>query len=154
MKGSLLNPRRSIAVLLLGTTFILNAVGGTLKPLDVTDSPSSGHSAGLTATITLLNGTTRTIKLDGVGCSVSICSRVFITGKDQRNSDTRIWLDTLSAIKEITGNRALFVLSDGTAQQLSLLPDFRVIYVANQNGGTERIDLSKIKSLDVLPPTR
>jgi hypothetical protein len=154
MKGSLLYPCRLTGVLLLGTTFILNAVSGPLKLADVNDISSSSHLAGLTAKITLLNGSTRIIRLDGIGCSVSICSRVFITGKDQHNSVTRIWFDTLSAIKDITENRAVFILSDGTAHQLSLLPDFRVIYLASQNGRPERIDFSKIKSLDVLPPTR
>jgi len=38
------------------------------------------HAAGLTAKITLPDGTTRVARLEGVGCNNAICSRVAIKG--------------------------------------------------------------------------
>lgn len=116
------------------------------------DEPGQGHSSGLMAKISLADGTTRTAKIEGVGCPVAMCSRVAIQGKAKGDSLVRARLDTIAAIKDTTANDALFVRKDGTAQRLSLLYDFRVLYLANRNGGTERLDLTKVKSLEFLAP--
>jgi methionine-S-sulfoxide reductase len=119
------------------------------------DQPSrSGHSSGLMAKITLPDGTSRTARLEGVGCPVSMCSRVAIKGIAKGDSLVRAWLDTIAAIKDTTADDALFVKKDGTEQRLSLVNDFRVLYLANRNGGTDKLELTKVKSLEFLAPAK
>ena len=126
-------------------------VSGAGEPPSVEDA---GHLSGLMAKITLLNGATRTVKLEGVGCPVSICSRTAIKGKSERDSLVRTWLDSLAAIQDTTVDSALFVMKDGTAQRRSLVKNFRVLYLANGLGWTEKVDLAKIQSIEFLQPPR
>ena len=123
-----------MAPLLLLIVFSVHADGGATGPL---------------AKITLLNGTTRTVQLDGVGCSESICSRVAIKGRTERGSLVEMRLDTVAAIRRTAAGQTLFVLKDGKEQLLSLVPDFRVLYVVKRPG-TEKIDLSKVMSVEFL----
>src|SRR5258708_23298857 len=87
---------------------------------------------GRLAKITLLNGTTRTVQLDGVGCSESICSRVAIRGRSERGSLVEMRLDTVAAIRRTAAGQTLFGFKDGKEQLLSLVPGFRVLYVVNR----------------------
>jgi hypothetical protein len=106
------------------------------------------------AKITLPDGATRMVKLEGVGCAVSICSRTVIKGKTEGDSLVRTWLDSLAAIKDTTVDAAVFVMKDGTEQRRSLVTDFRVLYLANRLGETEKLDLAKIKSIEFFAPER
>jgi hypothetical protein len=116
--------------------------------------PRQGHSERLTAKMTLPDGTSRTVRLEGVGCPVSICSRVSIKGKAEGDSLVKVWLDSLAAIRDTTAKDALFVSKDGTAQRLSLVYDFRVLYLENHLGGTQKLDLTKVKSIEFLAPAQ
>lgn len=49
---------------------------------------------------------------------------------------------------------ALFVLNDGTERRLSLMSDFRVLYLANPLGGREKLDLARVKSVEFLAPPK
>src|SRR5205807_1615652 len=100
--------------------------------------------------ITLLDGATRTVQLEGVGCPVNICSRTLIKGKTEGNALIRTWLDSIAVIKNTTENDALFVLKSGTQKRMSLVTDFRVLYLANQLGGTQKVDLAKVRSVEFL----
>jgi hypothetical protein len=62
------------------------------------------------------------------------------------------WLDGLAAIKDTTGSDALFLFKDGTSQRMSLITDFRVLYLASRLGGTEKLDLEKVRSVEFLTP--
>jgi hypothetical protein len=106
--------------------------------------------SSLTAKLTSLNGTSRAIVLDGVGCSVSMCSRVFIRGRSQDGSQEQILLNTIASIKD----GKVFTLKNGSERHLSLVPDFRVLYFTNPDGDTEKIDLTKIKSIEFLAPAK
>ena len=106
--------------------------------------------AAMTARLTAFNGTSRTIVLDGVGCSESMCSRVFIRGKSRDGSQEQILLNTISSIQD--GN--VFKLRNGVERRLSPVPDFRVLYVTNQHGRTEKIDLASVKSIEFLPAAK
>jgi len=108
------------------------------------------HTSGLTARITLPDGTIRMAKIEGLGCSKSICSRFAIKGKTDGDSLVSFWLDTIAAIKKTTENGALLVMKDGTEHRLSLVTDFRVVYLANRSQSSEKLDLAKIKSLEFL----
>jgi len=125
-----------------------------LFPMTFSLPAASEHLSGLTARITLADGTSRTARLEGVGCSASICSRTMIQGRGENESPVSTRLDSLSAIMDTTANDALFVLKDGTRRRLSFLMDFRVICVGNRFTGTEKLDLAKIRSVEFLPPVR
>ena len=102
-----------------------------------------------TVTITMANGTRRIVRLEGVGCTESICSRVLMKGRAFDGSIVSIPFETISAIQDVTYTSALFVMKDGKQQRLSLLTDFRVLYSPTANGRIEKIDLAKIKSLEI-----
>ena len=117
-------------------------------------SVEQGHLSGMTARITLPNGVTRTVKLEGVGCTASICSRTAIKGKGEHDALVRAWFDSIAAIKDTTESDALFVMKDGTQRRMSLVTDFRVLYLANPSGAAEKLDLAKAKSIEFLSPGR
>jgi hypothetical protein len=74
-----------------------------------------GHSSNLRAKIVFLDaGPSRTIMLQGVGCSVGSCSRHAIGGRAASDSLVNTSLDTIAAIKETTEDDAVFVLKNGT----------------------------------------
>jgi hypothetical protein len=113
------------------------------------DQPSAqpkpaGPVTPLTAKLTSLNGASRAIVLDGVGCSVSMCSRIVIKGKAEDGSLVEIPLAKIASIKDSD----VFVTKDGVERRLSLVKDFRVLYFTDPDGGTGKVDLSKIKSIE------
>jgi hypothetical protein len=112
-----------------------------------------GHLSGLTAKITLADGTIRTARIEGLGCSTAICSRVAIRGKADGDSLVSFWLDGLAAIRDTTDKDALIVMKSGAARRVSLVTDFRVLYLANRILSPEKLDLGKVKSLEFLPAT-
>jgi len=108
----------------------------------------SGHHSGLAAIITLQNGTVRTVKLDGAGCAASICSRVAIRAKTAAAQPATAWFDDLAAIRDTDAGCATFIRKDGAVQRLTLLPDFRVLYLTGADRSTEKLDLAQVRSLD------
>jgi hypothetical protein len=113
-----------------------------------------GHLSGMVTRITMADGTSRSARLEGVGCSVSICSRTVITGKTGNEALVKTWLDSIATIRVTTASDAQFLLKDGTARRLSLVKDFRVLYLANRLGGTETLDLAQVKSVEFSPDTK
>ena len=111
---------------------------------------TSKHVSGLTARVILADGTKRTVTLNGVGCSETICSRVFVQGRSRDGSTARIWIDRLAALRDIGANTALFIMKDGSQQRLSLITDFRVLYLNEGNTKSQKLDLSAIQSLEML----
>jgi hypothetical protein len=145
----------SIATLLLAAIpFAKNAASGSLSVLEADQQAAAGHLSGLTAKITMRDGATRTVKLEGVGCPLGLCSRTAIKAKTGADSLVKTWFDCLAAITDTTPNDALFVLKDGTRQRMSLVHDFRVLYLANRLGGTEKLDLAKVKAVEFLASAR
>jgi len=121
--------------------------GGANLPSQV-----EGHRSGLTARVTSADGTSKTIRLEGLGCTESMCSRVFIRTKSESWAPLQTWLDSVASIKDTTASDALFVMKDGTERRLTLVSDFRVLYVSNPNGRAEKLDLAKIRSLEFVNP--
>jgi hypothetical protein len=119
--------------------------GGASLPAQV-----DGHRSGLTARVVAADGTSRTVRLQGVGCTESMCSRVFIRSEVASGAPLQTWLDSIASIKDTTGRDALFVMKDGTERRLAFVTAFRVLYVSNPNGRTEKLDLTKIRSLELL----
>lgn len=104
----------------------------------------------LKARLTLLNGASRLVTLEGVGCTRSICSRTHIEG-NAAHEPSAIAFSAIGTIQNITPNSALFVLKDGARQSMSLVKDFRVIYVLDESGRSQRLDLAEVKSLEFMP---
>jgi hypothetical protein len=130
-----------IAVALL-SPIALTRGGATLLP-----EAEQGHESGLFAVVTMTDGTIQTVKVEGVGCTVSMCSRTRIEVKNERNSLERVWLDSISVIRETSGSSALFLMKDGTQRRLSLLTGFRVLYLGSGPGLPAKLDLGKVRSL-------
>jgi hypothetical protein len=147
MKTTLLRVIFPAIVLLSPATLV---VRGGSEPSEA----RQGHLSGLTAKVTMADGTSRTARLEGVGCSATICSRVAITGKADSDSLVKTWLDSIAAIRDTTPADALFVLKDGTERRLSFVTDFRVLYLANRLGGTEKLDMARIKSVEFVASPR
>ena len=137
-------------VLMLSLTFAIDAKSDTLKHGAPQPQSAEHHALGLMARVTLPDGTHRTVTLDGFGCSAAICSRVFIEARSNDESVVRMWIDTLSGVRDIWPDSALFVMKDGTQRRLSLITDFRVLYVNQGSTRTQKLDLSKIQSLEML----
>jgi hypothetical protein len=130
---------------------LLIPVAFGMKGADAPDPQvQPAHLSGLTARITLPDGTIRRAKIEGVGCSIAICSRVAIKGKTASDSLDGTWLDAIAAIRQTTENDAVLVLKNGMEKRISLLKDFRVLYIATENSGKEKVDLAKVKSLEFL----
>ena len=111
-------------------------------------SQVGGHRSGLTARVVSLDGSSRTVRLDGIGCTESMCSRVFVRNESESRAPLQTWLDTIVSIKEITENNALFAMKDGTERRLAFVSDFRVIYISDATGSGQKLDLGKIRSLE------
>ena len=106
----------------------------------------------LTARVTMSDGTTRTATFEGMGCSASICSRVAIKGK-VGGTPVTTRLDSIAAIRDTTADSALLVLKNGTTRRLTLITDFRVIYLDNRSGGEkkeEKLDLARTRSVEFI----
>ena len=150
MKILKLRPVVMSLVLMLSLTFAIDAISDTLKHGAPQPQSAEHHALGLMARVTLPDGTHRTVTLDGFGCSAAICSRVFVEGRTDDGSAAKIWIDHLSAIRDITANSALFVMKDGTQKRLSLITDFRVLYLQEGSAKPQKLDLSKIQSLQMV----
>jgi hypothetical protein len=104
---------------------------------------------GRTARITMFDGTVRTATFEGVGCSSSICSRVAIKGK-ANGTPVTTRLNSIAAIRDVNADSALLVLKDGTTRRLTLINDFRVIYLDNRSAGGEKLDLARTRSVEFI----
>ena len=111
----------------------------------------SAGSSSRVVKVTLLDGTTQRITLDGVGCSETLCSRIAVAAKakgDRRVNS--IPLDSIAAVKDITKDGALFVFRDGTTQRLSVIHDNQVFYTSNASRAVAKIDLAHVQSVEFL----
>lgn len=137
-----------IVIGLLGPAAFTTVKGASSSAKFVDDG--QGHLTGLTARITMRDGEVRTVKLDGVGCAKAICSRTAIKGRVGDDTEVRTWLDSLAAIRVTNDHEARFVSRDGTSRRMSLVTDFRVLYLADRLGGSRKLDLAKVGSIEFL----
>lgn len=104
--------------------------------------------SAIPAKLTMADGAVRLVELDGVGCTVSICSRTQIKGHDRNASLHAFAFDAIRSIESAPQNNVLLVMKDGATYQLSLDNDFRVLYFHGESGSERQLDLSKVKSLE------
>jgi hypothetical protein len=119
--------------------------GGASLPSQV-----EGHRSGIAARVTATDGTSRTVRLEGVGCTENMCSRVFIRSKGEGGALRQTWLDSIASIKNTTADDALFVMRDGTERRLTFAPSFRVLYLSGRVGSGQKLDLATIQSIEFL----
>ena len=159
--------RLTVVAAAVGFLGLVGATSFAQLPNHPTITAEEGDLPPLMARINLPNGATRTVVLQGVGCSISICSTHAIGGRAENNSLVNTGLDTIAAIKETTENDALFVLKNGTQQRLSFVHGMtgahdgrnkqsytRFLYLANHYGIEAKIDLADVKSVEFLGPER
>ena len=117
----------------------------------ITAHDSEGHLSSLRATVTMTDGTSRVITLQGVGCTAGMCSRVRATDVKTES----VWLDGLASVRDISHEtkgpiKALFTFKDGSERQASIVAGNRVLYVQGQFGRTEKLDLARLTRIDFL----
>lgn len=135
-------------IIFLTTALVGSAFYNASRATDLDQGIAMGHLSGLTASLTRRDGTVQTVKVEGVGCPQAICSRTAIHAKAGTEREIRTWLDSLAAIRDITARDALFVMKDGTSRRMSLLYDFRVLYLASRLEGADKVDLGKLESVE------
>lgn len=135
---------RVLRISCIAATLVIPAFrsGGASLPSQV-----DGHRSGMMARVVSADGTARTVKLKGIGCTESMCSRVFIRSKDENGAPVQTWLDSIASIKDATASDATFVMKNGAQRRLAFIADFRVLYVSTP---AEKLDLSKIRSLEFI----
>jgi len=130
---------------LVGVLCVVGAGAASVAPRSL--SNLEGHHSSLKATLTMGDGTVRTIRLEGVGCLQDMCSRV--KAREQANS---IWLDGLASVSGISHTAgpvtATFKFKDGAERQASIIATNRVLYVQRPFGFTEKIDLASVSKID------
>jgi hypothetical protein len=138
---------------------LLAAAGGVIGRLplpaafDRLPAKVDGHGSNLMATITLPDGTRRSVTLQGVGCPAAMCSRVAIKGEAAGHDAASVWIDTIAEIRDTTERDALVVMRDASRRRLSLLHDFRVLYFVDRSGREGKVDLAKVAALEILTPS-
>ncbi len=132
---------RLVHLVLLGT--------GMLGPVTIATN-AANRTSGFSARLTLPNGDTQLVKLEGVGCTVSICSRTHVKGHARSASLGAFAFDAIRKIESAPQNRVSLLMKDGSRQAMSLVPDFRVLYFWTESGEPEKLDLSVVKSLDFM----
>ena len=115
-------------------------------PLPAVDE---GHRSSLRARVTMVDGTSRAITIQGVGCTELICSRVRATA----SMDDSVWLDGLASVRAISHDttgpvKAVFTFKNGTKRQASIVQGNRVLYVDGRFGRTEKLDLGSATRVD------
>ena len=134
-------------VCLIGSTGVASTIAPFVPLPAVHDS--DGHRSSLRARVMMADGTTRTITVQGVGCTESLCSRV--RARDIKADS--VWLDGLASVHEISHNadgpiQALFTFKDGSERRTSIIAWNRVLYVEGRFGRTEKLDLAKLTKMD------
>ena len=115
----------------------------------ITSHDYEGHRSSLRATLTMVDGSTRSVTLEGVGCPTGVCSRV----KAKESKANNIWLDGVASVRRISHNgagpvTATFKFKDGTERQASIISVNRVLYVSGRVGRTEKLDLGTLSKID------
>jgi hypothetical protein len=141
-------------IVLLMLAFVLAPLSSISKWTEVAFAAASETRApGLTLRLIPLNGPSRVQTLDGIGCSEAICSRVFVrtfVEDEDRTVARDIPLDTVAAIEPLGAGHARVRFISGTVQRLVVPIGWRVLYLLDDAGRTQKVDLSELHSIEVL----
>src|SRR6266566_8486102 len=81
----------------IATFAAIGILGGT-GVASITPRDYQGHRSSLQARVTMTDGAARTIVLQGVGCTTSMCSRVAVRNMEADS----MWLDGLTSVRDIS----------------------------------------------------
>ena len=137
-----------VSAVLILTAITVHGASGSSKAR--TDNEPQEHLSGLMANVRFADGTSQTVRINGIGCTESLCSTVLMKAKTETNRVVEVWFDSIAAIRDIRQNDAVFVGKDSGERRLTFISDFRVLYVSKSDGAIRKIDLAKIKSLEML----
>jgi hypothetical protein len=131
------------AIVVVGVVSLVGTFGSA------TPHDDARHRSSLRATLTSVDGTARTVTLEGVGCSISMCSRA--RAKDTNKED--VWFDGLSSVHRISHDghgpvQAILKFRDGTERQASIVEGNRVLYIRDGFRKTEKLDLASVTRID------
>ena len=136
--------------------FVVAAIGGVVHATSVNSIRTpflndDGHRSSLPIRLTMLNGIERTVTLEGVGCPVSMCSRVRVRSTKANN----VWLDGVASVSAIQNGalgtvKAIFSLKSGGESHESVVAGNRVLYVKDGRGRHEKLDLADVSRISFL----
>jgi hypothetical protein len=136
--------------------FVVAAIAGVVQATSVNSIRTpllddDGHRSSLPIRITMLNGIERTVTLEGVGCPVSMCSRVRVRNTRANN----VWLDGVASVSGIQNGasgtvKAIFNFKSGEQGQESVVSGNRVLYVKDGRGRREKLDLADVRRISFL----
>jgi hypothetical protein len=122
-------------------------LGGGIGVASLTPTDLEGHRSSLRAAVTMMDGSTRNVTLEGVGCPTGMCSRV----KARESKTGSLWLDGFSQVRVISHDAgpvaATFAFKDGTEREAAIMVVNRVLYVRGHFGRTERLDLGSVAAI-------
>jgi hypothetical protein len=135
------------ALVLLGGAGVASSVTPWL-PLPAVDD-ASGHRSSLRAMLTMSDGSTRAVTIQGAGCTANICSRV--RALDVLSES--VWLDSVDSVSQISREpdgvvTAIFEFWDGRERQHSIVQGNRILYIRERFGRVEKLDLASITRID------
>lgn len=133
--------------------FVVAVIGGVVHATSVNSIRTpllddNGHRSSLPIRVTMLNGIERTVTLEGVGCPVSMCSRVRVRNTKANN----VWLDGVASVSGIQNGglgtvKAIFNFKSGEQDQESVVSGNRVLYVKDGLGRREKLDLADVSQI-------
>ncbi len=122
-------------------------LSGGIGVASLTPTALEGHQSSLRAAVTMMDGSTRKVTLEGVGCPSGMCSRV----KARESKTDSIWLDGLASVRVLSHDAgpvaATFTFKDGTERQAAIMVVNRVLYVQGRFGRTEKLDLGSVTAI-------
>jgi hypothetical protein len=139
-----------LVMLVLATGVLAFAAGRGQQPkVQVGD----GHRSPVKAKVTFKTGDTKTMWITAIVGSP--WNDFYFGGASPEGTTVKVWLDTLSAVKDVdvvqAGPEATFTLKNG--KELRLRPS-GTVKAATEDGGTEEFNLSQVKSMQFLSAVR
>ncbi len=110
-----------------------------------------GHLAPVKIEVTYNSGAKKTGLLLHSENSSANKSQVAVSRNKKGGGEILVYHDTLTAIKEITGETGLYVFKNGTEERIDLSPNF---WVVTENDAREKLDWTKVKSVKYIAPAR
>jgi len=125
----------------------------------------AGHVSPNMAKLTYPSGTTRNVMILGIGIEYDNEYRTHaIRLRDEAESVVTVWIDTIRLIRNGNDESAVFVLKNGTERRLWFIGDTpsvdnprfirRVLMVANDDGGQEKINIARLASVEFVTAPR
>lgn len=108
-----------------------------------------GHVAPVKIEVNFTSGAKKTGLLLHNYSGTANQSNVVVERKRKGGGQIVIYHDTLSTIKDISGEYGLYVFKDGTEERIDLSPNF---WLVTPNDARENLDWKKIESVKYLEP--